>query len=107
MHIRLCLSFVIEEPVLTLSMLEKNISRQHFEIFFLIFAENRIWPFMQIFSYAWYIKSPFSMENLKNVISLSSTELAQRVVNVEGVFSVLPVVFKMWRITGNTVQGKW
>ena len=36
---------------LTLCMLDKNFSRWHFEIFFLIFPKVRIWHFMQIVSY--------------------------------------------------------
>ena len=36
--------------MLTLSMLGKNFSRQHFEIFYLFFPENRLWHFMQIVS---------------------------------------------------------
>ena len=36
---------------LSLCMLGKNFSRQHFEIFFLFLPENRIWHFMQIVSY--------------------------------------------------------
>ena len=35
---------------LTLYMLGKNFSSQHFEIFFLFLLENRIWHFMQIVS---------------------------------------------------------
>ena len=35
---------------LTLCMLGKNFSRQHFEIVFLFFLENMVWHFMQIVS---------------------------------------------------------
>ena len=31
-------------------MLGKNFSRQHFEVVFLLFLENRFWHFMQIVS---------------------------------------------------------
>ena len=37
-------------PSLLLSMLGKNISWQHFEVFFLFFHENRLWHFMHIVS---------------------------------------------------------
>ena len=36
--------------ILTLRMLGKVFSRQHIEIFFLFFLENKIWHFMQIVS---------------------------------------------------------
>ena len=81
-----------------LSTLGNNFSRQHFEIFFLLFPENWLWHFMQIaFSkddlheMSKHIKqticmkcqSLFSGKNKKNIINLLSAEFAQRVVKVK------------------------
>ena len=52
-----------------LSILGKNFSRQHFEIFFLFFPENRL--------------CLFSGKNKKNTINLLSAEFIQRVVKVK------------------------
>ena len=56
-------------------------SRRHFEIFFLFFSENRLWHFMQIVQETICMKcqSLFSGKNKKNIIRLSSAEIAQRV----------------------------
>ena len=53
-------------------------SRRHFEIFFLVFPENRIYYFMQIVS---FVKANFLGKVRK--ISLSSAESVKRVVNVD------------------------
>ena len=42
--------FHIQPLIITLCMLGKKFSRQYFEIFYLLFLENRIWHFMQIVS---------------------------------------------------------
>ena len=43
-------TLVERQRMLTLCMLGKNFSRQHFELYFLFFLENRIWHFMLIVS---------------------------------------------------------
>ena len=68
-----------------LSLLSKNFSRWHFEIFFLFFLENKIWYFMQIVSLGENLlemANPIFCENKKNIIGLSSPESAQRTVKV-------------------------
>ena len=62
------------------NMLGKNFSRQHFEIFFI---ENRLWHFMQTVSVCMKCQNTFSWKNKKNTISLSSSELAQRLMKVK------------------------
>ena len=81
-------------------MLCKNFSRQHFEIFFLFFLENRIdtscklSPKETICMKCQILLSPketictkcqilFSRKNKKNIISLSSAESAYSVVSVK------------------------
>ena len=68
-------------------MLSKNFSRQHFEIFFLFFTENRFWHFMWNVSNGDSLKIKcqilFSKKNKKNIINLSSAEFANRVLRVE------------------------
>ena len=78
---------------LMLSMMGKNFSRQHFEMFlFFFFPENRLWPFMQIVSgrqFAWEVKAYFLWrqsawnakayflgKDRKNIIILLSAEFA-------------------------------
>ena len=79
--------------VLTLCMLDKNFSRWHFEIFFLIFPIKRIWHFMPVILLGDHLHEmsvPFFWEKWKikikkkiiNLISLSSAEFAQRVVKI-------------------------
>ena len=46
----LWMQLLLQLWTLTLSTLGKIFSRQHFEIFFLFFPENRIWHFMQMVS---------------------------------------------------------
>ena len=68
-----------------LSKLGKIFSRQHFEIVFLFFQENRLWYFMQIVflgEYLHEISKPVCWTNYKNIINFSSAEIAQRVVKV-------------------------
>ena len=44
------LSATFSDAALTLCMLGKKFSRQHFEIFFLFFLEKKIWHVLQIVS---------------------------------------------------------
>ena len=72
---------------LTLSTLGKIFSRWHIEIFFLIFLENRVLQFMQIVSKGDTLREmpyPFFWEKKKNIINLSSAELAQKMIKVKG-----------------------
>ena len=71
---------------LTLITLGKKFRRVHFEILFLIFQENKDWHFMQIVPMETIrMKSQilFCMKNKKNIINLSSAELAERVAKVK------------------------
>ena len=62
------------EKLLTLSMLSKNFSRQHFEIFFIFLGRQ----------FACYVKDYFLWEKIrKNITSLSNAEFAHRVVMVK------------------------
>ena len=66
------------------SALGKNFSRQHFEILFLFFRENRVRHFKQIFSNRdnlHEMSNPVFWENKKN-INLLSAEYAQRAVKI-------------------------
>ena len=68
---------------LTLSTLGKIFSRLHVEIFF---HEYRFSHFMQIETICMKCQILFSGKNEKNIFSLSSSELAQRVVKVKYIF---------------------
>ena len=64
--------------------MDTNFSRQHFQIFFFSFPENRIRHFMQIVSIGDNLhEMSNSMKNKKNITKMSSAELAQRVVKVK------------------------
>ena len=56
---------------LTLGMLGNNFSRQHFETFFLIFPENRLWYFMQLSqeTICMNCQSLSSEKNKKNIMT--------------------------------------
>ena len=70
-----------------LSTLGKIFSRQHIEIFFLIFPRRQDLTFhadcLQWRHFAWNVKSCFPEKNKKNVNNLWSAELAQRVVQIK------------------------
>ena len=70
-----------------LSMLGKNFSRQHFEIFFLFFPVNRLWHFKQIVSLGDNLhgmSKPIFLEKQEIFfISLLSADVAQKVVKVK------------------------
>ena len=68
-------------------MLGKNFSRRHFEIFFLIFLENRIRHFMQIV----YLGDNLHevSDSKKNIVNLSSAESAHSVVSVKQCFKTV------------------
>ena len=72
---------------LTLSTPGKNFSRRHFEIFFLIFPRKQNLTFhancLQWRQFAWNVKFCYLGKIRKNIISLSSAELAKRVVKVK------------------------
>ena len=70
----------LKSNIFTLSLLDKNFSRQHFEFFFSFSfsSENRLWHFMQIISFA-SVNVYFPG---KNIIYLLSADLAQSVMKV-------------------------
>ena len=48
----------------------------------LLFAENTLWHFMQIVSFAWNVKARFLEEYLGNIINLSSVEFILKATKV-------------------------
>ena len=82
------------------SMLGKNFSRGYLEIIFLFFPENRLWHFMQTVSSQETVcmncQSLFSKKNMKNIVILSSAELAKEVLKINTIFIAAP--WQIWRI---------
>ena len=65
--------YFISLQLIKLSMLCKNFSRQHFEIFFKFSPENRLWHFMQIVSledFAHHLWKPIFWENWEIYLTL-------------------------------------
>ena len=78
--------YKIEKTSLTLSTLGKIFSRQHFEIFFLIFPRKQDLTFHANCLQGdnlHEMSDPVYVKNKKNIINLSSAENAQRVVKVK------------------------
>ena len=88
--------------ILMFSSLGKKLSRQHFEIFFLFFSRNEIWPFMQIRrQFAWKVQSLFLR---KNIINLSSAEFAHNKLSVKSRLNKIILLFNIIYNQGPVVQ---
>ena len=89
---KLILFYHQSDHLLTLSMLGKNFSKWHFEIFLLFFSVIRFWYFMQTGDSLHEIANLFSWRKKKekNIISLSSAELAQRLVKAKYLCDFFP-----------------
>ena len=96
-HVQRYIFWVVVQ-LLTLCMLRKNFSRQHFEIFLLFFLENRIWHYMQIVSLVCMkcqiLFSRKDKKNMTNLYHLLFLPLAWKVLKMLTSLSIASAFFK-------------